>query len=226
MAPPARVPRWVSVAVLVALVMCLLYAVGAARPLPAPRLDGDRLGPDPGESVVAYVAAADASLHVAPAADQRWALVSPVGEWTTDEVWRRLAVEVGDRVRIGRLLMRIPIDRVQTPTVTVPPGQSAEGVAAANDLAADDVGDLVAPGSRGAAIGSVSAARFRARVPSVVGAVVRGTGDELRAIAGEAGVRAVQVLPDGGGTFAVAALLPEYTVRAEPGPDDGLVPQV
>ncbi|MDF0532453.1 hypothetical protein P0W64_16910 [Tsukamurella sp. 8F] len=219
-----RVPVWGQVALIGVVVVALLYALGAARPLAPRALDGDRLGPEPGQDVAEYVATAGQSLRAAPATGPRWALVSFAAEWTTSQVWERIGADLADRVRIGRLLMRVPVPRVQTPTVPVAPGQSAAGLDAANVLAALEAPSLVAPGERGTAIGSVSATRFRARAASVVGVVVYGTGEDLRTLGGAHGVRAVQVMPDGSGRFGLTPLLPEFGVRATPGPDDGPVP--
>ncbi|GAA4399560.1 hypothetical protein [Tsukamurella soli] len=213
------VARWGALVALLVVVVGLLYGLGASRPLPAPRFDGDRLGPEPGQTVADYEAVAAASLRAAPAGERRWALVSPVTEWTTDQTWAELG-----RVRVGRLLMRVPINGVQTPIVSVATGQSAAALEAANAVAATQVPDLVAPDARGSAIARVSAARFRAGTASVVGAVVWGTGSDLRSIAAAASVRTVQVVPDGGGRMAVAPLLPEFTTRVEPGADTGVVP--
>lgn len=207
-------------AVLVAVALGLAYWLGSATPLPTVRPAGDRLGPESGQQVSEYLSGARDSLAAAPAGERRWALVSPVAEWSTGEVWDRL----GTLDRIGRVLVRVRIPAVQTPTATVPPGQSEAGVRAVNELAALAMPSLVAPGPRGAAIARVGSARLRSGTPAVVGIVVWGTGDGLRAVSGRPGVRSVQVLNDDGARFAVAPLLPSFTDRAVPGPDDRPVP--
>ncbi|BDH58026.1 hypothetical protein [Tsukamurella sp. PLM1] len=135
-------------------------------------------------------------------------------------MWDRL----GSLDRIGRVLVRVRIPGVATPTATVAPGQSLEGVRAVNELAALAMPGLVAPGARGEAIARVTASRLRAGVPAVVGVVVWGSGDALRAVSGRPGVRCVQVMPDDGARFGVSALLPGYTDRVAPGSDDRPVP--
>lgn len=214
---------WAPVAAVAAVALILAYWLGSVTAPPVVRVSDDRLGPAAGQSIDVYLRTAGESLAAAPAGAARWALISPVSEWSTDEVWRRYGAAPGME-RIGRVLVRVPIPGVQTPTVTVPPGQSAAGLAAVNELAAYSVPSLVAPGERGEAIARVSMSRLRAGVPAVVGIVVFGTGAALRAAAAGPGVRGVQVVPDGGGAFAVAPLLPSFTDRAEPGPDDAAVP--
>jgi hypothetical protein len=60
----------------------------------------------------------------------------------------------------------------------------------------------------------------------VVALVVDGDRAGLAAIAGRAGVRAVEAAPPGTTNveLALAPLLPEQTARADPPPDDGPVP--
>lgn len=212
--------RYGPAAALLVVVLGLVWALGAARPLPPRSISGDRLGPESGESVAVYLAAASERLRRVPGDQARWALVSPVTEWTTAQTWDRLAAAR----RIGRVLMRVPIPGVHTPTVTVTPGQSAAGLAAAGSIAAWSVPDAVAPGERGRAIARVCRSRLLSGTASVVGAVVLGTGAQLRSIAAQPGVRGVQPVPDDAGFFAVAPLLPRFTERALPGPDSAPVP--
>ncbi|ADG79227.1 putative protein OS=Tsukamurella paurometabola (strain ATCC 8368 / DSM / CCUG 35730 /CIP 100753 / JCM 10117 / KCTC 9821 / NBRC 16120 / NCIMB 702349/ NCTC 13040) OX=521096 GN=Tpau_2626 PE=4 SV=1 [Tsukamurella paurometabola] len=214
---------WAPVAAVAAVAVVLAYWLGSVTAPPVTRISDDRLGPEASQSIEVYLRKAAETLAAAPSGEGRWALISPATAWSTEEVWRRYGAAAGME-RIGRVLVRVPIPGVQTPTVPVPTGQSAAGIAAVNELAAYAVPSLVAPGERGAAIARVSAARLRAGVPAVVGIVVYGTGDALRTAASGSGVRAVQVVPDGGGVFAVAPLLPSFTDRAEPGADDGSVP--
>ncbi|GAB3127681.1 hypothetical protein GCM10027289_05500 [Tsukamurella serpentis] len=207
-------------AALVVAALTLAYWLGSATPAKTVRPSDDRLGPQSGEPVGEYLDQARRSLAGAPSGEYRWALVSAEQEWTPAQVWDRL----GSLDRIGRVLLRVPIDGVATPTVTVAPGQSAAGVAAAGELAALAAAGLVAPGPRGEAIARVTASRLRAGVPAVVGVVVRGEGEALRAVAGRPGVRAVQVLPHDGSRFGLSPLFPSHEVAVEPGPDDRPVP--
>jgi hypothetical protein len=205
---------------LLAVALGLAFWLGSVTPTPSVRPDGDRLGPQSGQAVAEYLGEARASLAAAPAEERRWALISPATEWTPDEVWTRAA----GLDRVGRVLVRVRISGVATPTATVTPGQSGEGVRAVNELAALAMPGLVAPGTRGEAIARVTASRLRAGAPAVVGVVVWGTGDALRAVAGRPGVRSVQVLPRDGARFGVSVLLPSSTVTVGPGPDDRPVP--
>ncbi|TWS19702.1 hypothetical protein FK529_11105 [Tsukamurella asaccharolytica] len=207
-------------AALLAVALMLAFWLGSATPVREARPDGDRLGPQAGQAVAEYLDEARASLAAAPAGERRWALISPATEWTPDEVWTRAA----GLDRVGRVLVRVRIPGVQTPTASVPPGQTLEGVLAVNELAALAMPTLVAAGDRGAAIARVTASRLRAGGPAVVGVIVWGTGDALRAAAGRPGVRSVQVLPRAGARFGVSALLPSATATVGPGPDDRPVP--
>lgn len=207
-------------AVLLAVALGLAFWLGSGTPVRVARPDGDRLGPQSGQAVEEYLGEARSSLAEAPAGERRWALLSPAAEWTPDELWARAA----GLDRIGRVLVRVRIPGVATPTATVPPGQSADGVRAVNELAAQAMPGLVAEGERGEAIARVAASRLRAGAPAVVGVVVRGTGEALRAVAGRPGVRSVQVLPREGARFGVSALLPSATVTAAPAADDRPVP--
>ncbi|CAM3704627.1 hypothetical protein ACXYTP_14435 [Tsukamurella ocularis] len=208
-------------AVLLVAALGLAYWLGSTTPVRVARPDGDRLGPQSGQAVAEYLGEARASLAAAPAGERRWALLSPDVAWAPDEVWTRAA----GLDRVGRVLVRVRIPGVQTPTATVPPGQSSQGLRAVNELAALAMPKLVADGARGDAIARVTASRLRAGVPAVVGVVVWGTGDALRAVADRPGVRAVQVLPREGARFGVSALLPSSKVTAAPGPDDRPVPR-
>jgi hypothetical protein len=211
-------------ALLLLVVLGLVWLLGWSDPIRRVPTSGDLLGPTPGENVGAYLARSAAALRSVPDGDSRWALVSPSTEWTTAATWERLGGSATAPRRLGRVLVRVPIPAVATPTVTVTPGQSADGLAAVDSIAAQLVPGAVAPDARGAAIARVCAARLRVGVPAVVGAVVLGTGAQLRAIAGQPGVRGVQPLPDGADHPAVAPLLPEFTEVAEPMVDTAPVP--
>ncbi|NKY19139.1 hypothetical protein HF999_12255, partial [Tsukamurella spumae] len=130
---------WVA---LVAVALGLAFWLGSATPNPSVRPDGDRLGPQSGQAVAEYLGEARASLAAAPAGERRWALVSPAAPWSADDLWTRL----GSLDRIGRVLVRVPIPGVATPTATVSPGQSEEGVGAVPELAALAMPGLAAPG--------------------------------------------------------------------------------
>jgi hypothetical protein len=71
----------------------------------------------------------------------------------------------------------------------------------------------------------VVASRLASGCACVVGVVVRGPVPQLRTVADDDRVRAVQVLPaDAGARFTVAPLLPEQTVGGAPVPDTAAVP--
>ena len=62
----------------------------------------------------------------------------------------------------------------------------------------------------------------------VVGLVVRGTGDVLRAVAARPLVRTLELAPSdtGYGGLSVVPLLPSQSTTVLPGPDDGELPDV
>ncbi|WP_305091677.1 hypothetical protein [Prescottella sp. R16] len=212
-----------SVAVTAGVVGVLFSVVvwlGVANPVPAARISTDRLGPDTGEAVPEYVDRARTSL-TGDDAFPRWALVS----FDTPVTVGALLDAVGD-IRVSQVLLRVPLDRVQTPIVAVPVGADPEAVRRAPAVASARLSAAVAGDDRQSAVATYSAARLSEGCACVVGAVVRATPDRLRPVADGAGVRAVEALPADAvaGAFAVTPLLPSQTVVAVPGPDDGPVP--
>lgn len=226
----ARVARTVGVLALVlAVAVGGLYWLGATHPPRRVAVATDRLGPDTGESVDAYRAASGRVLDAATGT--RWALVS-LRAAVTDDVARTVTAGTSP----SRMLLHVPIADVATPVAVVPvtrdPGSFTTARVLATDLldgtAADGTGfgGIVAQdGARGEAVATVVESRLAAGCACVVGVVVRGPAQRVRAIAGDARVRVVQVLPaDAGARFTVVPLLPEQTVGAAQVPDTGAVP--
>ncbi|MBF6471506.1 MULTISPECIES: hypothetical protein [Nocardia] len=219
--PERRVPPWRRVLLGAAVVAlgALVFALGALNPPYRAPVSTDRLGPDRGEQVADYLARSGDSLN-AQDDEQHWALVS----FTEPLVPEQIPAHSGS-LRIAQVLYRVPIPRVQTPLVVVP---VPEGIAAAVDSAPYAAWLLPRPADdRSARVVEVSAARLRGGCACVVGLVVRGTPAQLRNLAAQNGIRAVQALPADAvaGSFAVAPLLPDYRDVVLPGPDDGPVPQ-
>lgn len=190
----------------VAAVLVLAFALGAANPLPPRGVGTDALGPDSGESAEQYAARAAESLTGADA-DPRWALVSFVDATTTAD-----AAAVVGGVRISQAQFWSPAAGPQSPIVTVSTGASEDPaalLAAARQAAAgqlrEDSSAAVLEGKRAIAVQELSG-----DCACVVSVLVRGTLDELRAIAAAPGVRAVEALPADArfGRFAVRTLLP------------------
>ena len=203
----------------VALAFCA--AVGFSNPLPSRGVGTDRLGPDSGELVQEYISRAERSLVEDADSVPRWSLVS-----FDSAVSPQLAFDAIGGTRIAQVVLRVPIDRVQTPVVTVGVPGTEESVLQAQDLAATRLHGTTGQWDRQARIDAASATSLAAGCDCVVGLVVRGSVGRLRSVVNHPVVRAVEVLPADaiGGRFAVRALLPEYSDVVGPLPDDGDVP--
>ncbi|MGW0329479.1 hypothetical protein [Nocardia sp. NPDC003183] len=198
----------------------ILLVIAFREPPPASAVATDRLGPAPGEQVEHYLVDAKASLDGADT-DQHWALVS-----FTEYIAPQQLPATADGLRISGVIQHVPVDRVQTPVITVatPGGDEPavkSGEAAAGLVAAQQFRD-----ERSAAIAHVTESRLRAGCACTAGLVVRGTLPQLRDLATQPGVRAVQALPADAvaGRFAVSPLLPGSSDTVAPSPDDGPVP--
>ncbi|MBY4129771.1 hypothetical protein HQO83_15340 [Rhodococcus fascians] len=210
----------VGVVVAAAVVVGGLAVVGHLNPQRQLGIATDRLGPDSGEQVTEYLARAETSLR-ADDTEPRWGSVSFDRELTAEQ-----AYAVVDGVRISQVLFRVPLERVQTPILTVGVPGSERSVLNSTARAATQTQDLFGAGDRQAQVAAVSQRRLLAGCACVVTVVVRGTSAELIEVADRAGVRAVEALPPDAvsGKFAVEPLLPEYVDVVGPLPDDGQVP--
>lgn len=206
--------------VVAALVIGALAVIGHLNPVRQLGVSTDRLGPDSGEQVIDYLARAEASLRADDAAP-RWASVSFDRALTAEQ-----AHAIAGGVRISQVLLRVPLDRVQTPILTVGVPGSERSVLNSTARAASLAGESLGAGDRQAQIAAVSQRRLLDGCACVVTLVVHGTLPELTALAGRPDVRAVQALPPDAvsGKFAVEPLLPEYVDVVGPLPDDGPVP--
>ncbi len=218
-------------AIVVALVLLVaatagLYALGATHPPKRAAITSDRLGPENGASVAAYLDDAAAGLDRV-GAGPRWALISlraPVGD---DQAWSLV-----DGTAASQVAFHVPIAGVATPSTFAAVTGDRGSLATARTNAvvevrgdADPGGDG-APATRDQQVSSVTVERLRSGCACIVAMVVRGTGPRLREIAASPLVRGVQVLPAdaAGGRFAVVALLPEQTDRFLPVADTAPVP--
>jgi hypothetical protein len=219
--------RRASAGVLVACVLVVLavaWYAGAEQPPSAtgPAAGTVRLGPEPGADVTAYLAGLPGTLPAdgvsAPA------LVQLSAEVTTAE-----AADLVAGTTPVTAVFRVPLPRVQTALrfVDVEPAVPAATAldtarARAEQSAATDAARL---SGRAAAV--AAAERTALAVPGcrcTVALLVDGDRAGLEAVVARAGVRAVEGAPAGTVRPALAPLLPEQTVRADPPPDDGLVP--
>lgn len=214
----------VAVAVLV-FVVGGLYVVGRLNPAPTAPVTTDILGSENGEQVSDYIARATRSLEGTTSSDSaRWALVSLSGPVSVGAAWDLVGSR--PRVMLSQNIFNVPIDRVQTPTVVVPTGNTSESFSASVQVGAQAVMSRTPGTPRAEQVNDVAARRLRASCSCLIGIVVRADVGQLRSIAGEPGVRAVQALPPDAlaGLFTVIPLLPSATTVVGPGPDDGEVP--
>lgn len=195
-----------------ALAVCLIlaFALGAANPLSAPHIKTDALGPDAGETTPAYLQRATTSLQADGAGagdEQRWALVSFVTPATA-----AAAADAAGDVRISEALFYSPAAGAQSPVVTVATPAAADPAALLARAKTDAASQL--DSDRSAAVGedarAIAVADLRGECACVVGLVVRATPEQLRAIAQQPDVQAVEALPADAvfGRFAVRAFLP------------------
>jgi hypothetical protein len=211
----------VAGAVVVLLLVASWYA-GVHRPVVASSGGSVRLGPEPGEDVAAYLARLPASLP--PDGVRAPALVQ-----LTDEATGPDALDAVAGTTPVTAVFRVPLPRVQTALRFVvlengvPPATALDNARGrAEQQAAADAQRL------SGRAGAVAAAEARALADPacrcVLAVLVDGDGAGLAAVAARAGVRAVEAAPPGTVDPALAPLLPEQTVRADPPPDDGPVP--
>ncbi len=203
-----------------AALVVLILVLGWANPPRASVIGTDRLGPDSGEAVADYLAAAHDSLR-GDDVDEHWALVA----LTTGIVPADIPETVAG-LRVSQVIYHVPIDRVYTPAITVPTPANDAAVIDSARAAAGVLDNSRSSDPRTTRIITVMAARLHAPCPCAVNLVVRGHLDQLRKLSGRHGIRTVQALPPdaSAGAFAVMPLLPEQTDTAVPGPDDGPIP--
>ncbi len=208
-------------------VVVAALALGTTAPTDPLPAAGASLGPAPGGPVAPYVAASTAELDRAGGSSPRWALLAPTAELTAPE-----AAALAAGTRTSRVLLRVPVTAVQTPLLSAEVADQSGTAALAAELADRQRragATLAASGGgsdRGSRVDALASARLRDGCTCIVGLLLRGTPDELRAVAARQGVRAVQVAPEGTGygQLAVSPLLPEQVGTVRPGRDDGAVP--
>jgi hypothetical protein len=207
---------------LVALLLLASWYVGAQRAPVASSAGSVRLGPEPGEDVAGYLARLPATLP--PDGVRAPALVQLTDEAVASDA---LAAVAGTTPRTA--VFRVPLPRVQTALRFVPledgvpvPTALDNARGRAEQAAAADAQHL--PGRAGAVAAAEARALADPACRCVLAVLVDGDRAGLTAVAARAGVRAVEAAPAGTVDPALAPLLPEQTVRADPPPDDGAVP--
>ncbi|WP_309139124.1 hypothetical protein [Nocardia cyriacigeorgica] len=208
----------------VAVAVVVLIVVGAMQPQRSDGVSTDRLGPEQGEAVADYLARAQDSL-TGTDTGEHWALVSFTEYQTPQQLLER-----SGGLRIGRVLYQVPLPRVHTQLMTVQvPAGDAVVLRSAEDAAWQLLDQLRRSGyvdERMRKVTEVSVARLRAGCACAVGLIVRASLDQLRNLAAQNGIRAVEALPAdaAAGGFAIVPLLPDATEFVTTTPDDGPVP--
>jgi hypothetical protein len=218
MAPRAQ---WVTLAALALVLGGTVWATGQRDQ--APITGGQRLGPEAGEPVAEYLTRAAASL---PAGERpRWALVQ-LDRYLTPES----AAELMRGVRLAKVVLRVPMPRVQTALITRDlPGQrpAAELTAALRFASADRLAaSRAAPADRRETIAAAEATRLRDGCACVLALLVFGDPGALHTMATRPGIRVVDAAIPGTPIqeLAISPLLPEQVEVVGPVPDDGPVP--
>lgn len=216
---------WALLAVLLVAFASGVVTAGQRDEAPPPLPGVERLGPESGEPVEGYLERAARSLPAA-GGGQAWALVQLNRQAQPDA-----AARLAQRVRLARVVLRVPLPRVQTALITrsVPGRQPAAEMAAALRAAAGErtAAAAAAPeASRAAAVAAAEARRLRAGCECVVAMLVRADRAALAELADREGVRAVHAAQPGTPLqgLALAPLLPQQDRIAGPVPDDGPVP--
>lgn len=216
--------RWAVLAVLLVAFGAAVVAAGQREPGPPPLPGVERLGPEPGEPVAGYLPRAAASLP-ARGTGPAWALVQ-----LEDHLDVVTAAALTQDVRLSRVVLRVPLPRVQTALLTrsVAGQRPAVEIAAAMRAAVGDRQAVAVQATSGRAgeVAAAEAGRLRAGCSCVVALLVRGDRAALERLATRSQVRAVHAArvgtpPQG---LALAPLLPEQRKAAGPVPDDGPVP--
>jgi hypothetical protein len=145
--------------------------------------------------------------------------------------------------RVSGLYVQVPVSGVAMPVTGVTMAEPVAGEttrepvfgrALADVVARVEAGPRSAPGvpappdaDRAAAKNALTVARLRAGEPGIIGLLARGTTGQLREVADQPWVRAVEALPADAvwERFAVRPLQPQQTDAAYPLPDDAPVPQ-
>ena len=201
----------------IAALVALYAAVRSPAPTSGPPAGSVRLGPEPGETVAAYLARAATTLP--PPGTTALALVQFADEQTVaDAQAPGTATEAVFRVDLPRVQTALRFVALEpgVPTALDTARQRAASAAAA------DAGRLT---GRAKAVATAEAAALnRPDCPCLVAMVVAADGAELRRPG--AGVRVVEAAPPGVTLreLALSPLLPEQADRADPLPDDGPVP--
>jgi hypothetical protein len=221
---PTRRLTVLAACVVVVLLAAWYAAAQFAPPVSPPPTGSVRLGPEPGEDVAGYLARLPAELP--PPGVDALALVQFGAELTVPQ-----AVGAAGGTVIDTAVLRVPLTRVQTALrfERLDPGVAPDtALGTARERAQLQAAtDAAQAGGRAHGVASAEAAALaEPGCRCVLALVVRSDRTGLGAVMTRPRVRAVEAAPPGTADreLALAPLLPDQTVRADPLPDDGLVP--
>ena len=213
---------WLAAVVTVAAVVVVVVVLGLRTPVRSAGTAGESLGPSSGQQVSQYLTDAGASMP--DSGGPYWALVS-----LRQELTPAAAAVVPGSARLSRVVLRVPLDRVQTAQISVDvvdQGARVADLQGAMTVAADQLQRTPAADERDTAVAQVSVSRLRNNCSCVLALLVRGSAEELATVAAHPDVRAVEAAPSGTQLRALSLtpLLPAQVTVVNPGPDDGAVP--
>ena len=245
----ARVQKVAGAGVVIVVALVAILTVLRTDPPRSPGVMTDALGPEDGERVEDYLARAADSLVTANGRDddedaatdpdaRRWALVTAGWAWSVPEA----AGVVRELPRVSGLYVQVPIDGVAMPVTGVTLAEPVAGESGREAVFRRGLEEVVRrleggpptssgvpqppEADRAAAKNALTVSRIRADEPAIIGLLARGTTEQLRAVADQPWVRAVEALPPDAvwERFAVRPLQPQQVEAAFPLPDDGAVP--
>lgn len=248
MTTPARVLKAAGVGLVVVLALVMILAALRTDLPRNPGVMSDALGPENSEPIDDYLARAADSLVGGDGDDDdefttdpdapRWALVSAERAWSVAEA----SGAVQGLPRVSGLYVQVPVDGVAMPVTGATLAEPVAGETGRDQVfdrgleqvagrldgepqSGADVPDPPDP-DRAAAVNALTVSRIQGGEPAIIGLLARGTTEQLRALADQPRVRAVEALPPDAvwQRFAVRPLQPQQLDAAYPLPDDAPVP--
>ncbi|MGL4306933.1 MAG: hypothetical protein ACRCSF_12375 [Mycobacteriaceae bacterium] len=209
------------VAICVAMFLALCFSLGTVNPVVSQPSTAEVLGPVAGELVSEYQVRSAESFASGRPEGKRWALVS-----LAEELMPQEAIALLSGLRVSQIVVRVPLDRVQTPLITIAVPGSSESILQVLAEAARFT-PITGFSPRSVAVNNVTRNRLEVGCACIAAVVVRANFSALQALRIAPRVRIVEVLPEDalGSRIGVSPLLSEHRTVVLPQPDDGLVPE-